>query len=442
MLEEVFPGMRIGAFVWKTRAGTRGEGSYFSQDNEYVLVFGAAGFRFGGTSPDLAKYTNDDEDSRGLWTSVALQTNKDRFERPNSFFPVQNPKTGHWHPCNPNRVWGFQLRSMGTARGATFEDLFEAKKLLFSREGEFVEYRTKAELLAAIKGKFAHPYLTADLPNLEFWVGKPIALGSVRKKQFLSELKQDTKPTSSWIDSLGGEAEDPEVVILRSGMTQEGTRAITEIFGARVFNYAKPTSLIRGLIEQSTSPGDIVLDFFAGSATTAQAVMELNAADGGDRRFIMASSTERTADEPDKNICRDVTAERIRRLNASTEGTGNDLSAEFAYLRCREIEFTDIDYSDGLEPAEAWNALEALHSLPLTPHKADRKWQAHEGEDVTLVQVDKFAADLLSYLEGLAARRVNAFVYAWAPGQVRDAIGGVDFEVRPIRDTLVRRFQQ
>ena len=80
-----------------------------------------------------------------------------------------------------------------------------------------------------------------------------------------------------------------------------------------------PILRVRCLVRQSTGPDDLVLDFFAGSATTAQAVMELNAEDGGSRRFIMVSSTEATEDDPDKNLCRDVTAERIRLLNASDD---------------------------------------------------------------------------------------------------------------------------
>ncbi|WP_275450868.1 DNA methyltransferase, partial [Pseudomonas syringae] len=56
------------------------------------------------------------------------------------------------------------------------------------------------------------------------------------------------------------------------------------------------------MLSQATRPGDIVLDFFAGSGTTAQAVLALNAEDGGARRFILCSSTEATSKEPDKNL--------------------------------------------------------------------------------------------------------------------------------------------
>jgi adenine-specific DNA-methyltransferase len=92
---------------------------------------------------------------------------------------------------------------------------------------------------------------------------------------------------------------------------------------------------MRGLIDQSTGPGDIVLDFFAGSGTTAQAVVELDRKEAEaakkekmpapePRRFILVSSTEATTDEPDKNICRDVAARRLAALGI-----------DFAYLRSK-----------------------------------------------------------------------------------------------------------
>lgn len=116
MLDQTLPGMRRGSFVWKTRAGTKGEGAFLSQDHEHVLVFANPGFRFGGTPADTSKYVNHDKDRRGKWLSVALQTNKNYVQRGNSYFAVQNPRTGHWHPCNPDRVWSFQTRAHGTAR--------------------------------------------------------------------------------------------------------------------------------------------------------------------------------------------------------------------------------------------------------------------------------------------------------------------------------------
>ena len=445
MLDEVLPGMRIGSFCWRTRAGTRGEAPFFSQDNEYVLVYGGRDFAFGGVATNRSKY-NDDGDGLGPWTSVALQTNKDYIERPGSYFPVPHPTNENWHPCNPNRTWSFQLRASGTARGATYEDMLESGIILFSNEDDFFFHDSMSDLLECIRSKKTHPYLREDLPDLDFWVNRRIGAGTVRKKQFLRDLKTGLKSVSSWIegnDALDGDSE--EVTILKSDMTTGGTTSITKLFGRRVFNFAKPPSLLKALVKQSTGPGDFVLDFFAGSATTAQAVMDLNAEEPGDeRRFIMVSSRENTDKEPDKNLCRDITSERIRRLNGSVDPAYADYHAEFAYLRCADIAFEDIDYD--LDPATCWTALETLHGLPLTPYETDRPWQLHTGETVTLVYVNGFTPDIVPMLRELAGRRASVFVYAWAPGQLRDALsrdaGDVDIDINSVRDTLVRRFRQ
>jgi adenine-specific DNA-methyltransferase len=196
--------------------------------------------------------------------------------------------------------------------------------------------------------------------------------------------------------------------------------------------------LLRQLIEQSSNDGDVVLDFFAGSATTAQAVMEINAEEAGSRRFIMVSSTEASSNEPDNNICREVTAERLRRLNALNTGKYADMSAAFAYLRTREIDFDALNTD--LAPAEAWNALEAMHDLPLTPYNEARGWDEHVGDGLTLILADRTEESMIARLRELAAARANVFVYSWAPGQVRNVLGPVDFDVLPVRETLVKRF--
>jgi adenine-specific DNA-methyltransferase len=108
------------------------------------------------------------------------------------------------------------------------------------------------------------------------------------------------------------------VAIQRSRHTQDAKQEIHDILQFEnttdVFSTPKPVALMERIMRIATKPGDIVLDFFAGSGTTAQAVLNLNKEDGGNRRFILVSSTEATAETPDKNLCRDVCAERVRRV--------------------------------------------------------------------------------------------------------------------------------
>ncbi len=168
--------------------------------------------------------------------------------------------------------------------------------------------------------------------------------------------------------------------------------------------------------------------------------MELNREDGDDRRFIMVSSTEASREEPDRNLCRDVTSERIRRLNAANGKKQMRLTAEFAYLTTRTILFEDLNYE--LKGDEAWAALEAIHDLPLTPFDPGSAYQIHDADEVVLVYVDRFAPELIERLRALGEARRNVFVYAWAPGQIAPHLAGLNLEVKPVRETLVKRFQQ
>jgi len=169
--------------------------------------------------------------------------------------------------------------------------------------------------------------------------------------------------------------------------------------------------------------------------------MELNAEDGGERRFIMVSSTEATAEEPDRNLSRDITARRIRLLNAADEDSKYaDLVAEFAYLRARHIAFPDLDYD--LKPQEVWNTLQTIHDLPLTPYEQLTDWNEQSNETITLIYVDKVSKPLIARLEELIEHRRSTFVYSWAPGQIDQEVAGRDIELLSVHEVIVKRFQQ
>jgi adenine-specific DNA-methyltransferase len=108
MMDEVMPGRRVGSFVWKTRSGSNDEtGARLSNDHEHVLVYANQSFAFSGESKDLTQYKNPDSDPRGPWKTGDLTKSHTYLERKNGYYPIQNPETGVWYPCNPSRVWAF-----------------------------------------------------------------------------------------------------------------------------------------------------------------------------------------------------------------------------------------------------------------------------------------------------------------------------------------------
>lgn len=237
-------------------------------------------------------------------------------------------------------------------------------------------------------------------------------------------------------DEAGKERGSKPYSIIDGPYTQEGTAEIRDIFGdGKTFSFPKPSGLVSHLI--SYMPDDaVVLDFFAGSGTTAHAVARLNAKDGGTRKFILVSSAEATADEPEKNLCRDVCAERVRRVmggytNAKGEGVIG-LGGAFAYLRARRIPKHRLALK--LEHGEVWNALQLIHGQPVST------WQssgfAHAGDIAYLANFQ--VASLAQMHEWRAQAEVRAVLYSWAPERL--AATTPDLDLRPIPQALRERF--
>jgi adenine-specific DNA-methyltransferase len=124
--------------------------------------------------------------------------------------------------------------------------------------------------------------------------------GMPRRKKFLTDVQQGLVPETLW--------KYTEV-----GHTQDAKRELLELFKEDLFQTPKPTGLIKHAAKMSTGEDDLILDFFAGSGTTAQAVLELNAQDGGNRKFILVQLPEPTG-RKDFSTIADITKERVRRV--------------------------------------------------------------------------------------------------------------------------------
>lgn len=207
------------------------------------------------------------------------------------------------------------------------------------------------------------------------------------------------------------------------------------------FNTPKPVELVERVMRLMGDKEICVLDFFAGSGTTAHAVAKLNAEDGGNRRFILVSSTEATDDQPNKNICRDVCAERVRRVQGGYKNAKGEavegLGGGFAYLRARRIPPHRL--ATRIEHAEVWNALELMHALPLSPWSGT----GFQGTSVTtgaMAYIADAGAEsrqaLMAWLQTQAGTRTT--IYSWTPERLRALAPDADWA--PIPESLRLRF--
>ena len=166
-----------------------------------------------------------------------------------------------------------------------------------------------------------------------------------------------TKTTNGW--SLHHKVYMKGGQVLRSILTDNGNNRsaveqVTNLFNALYFDYPKPTQLIKLFAKLSTSVNDIILDFFSGSATTAHAVMLLNAEDGGNRKFIMVQLPEKCDEKSEaykagyKNIC-EIGKERIRRagekIKAENGLTAQNLDVGFRVLKRDSSNMQDVYYN-------------------------------------------------------------------------------------------------
>ncbi|MDX9708753.1 MAG: site-specific DNA-methyltransferase [Trichloromonas sp.] len=440
ILDQTLPGMRVGSLVWRKRRPSNAANMdfFFSNDHEHVLIYAGPQFQFAGAEKKWSGYTNWDEEKQDHWASSDLTLGFSREQRPNLYFPLYNPKTDTWYPCDPNRVWVYALRErLGDrdVRTQPMDDMIAQSRVHFPEESSPACYQSVEEIEVAIAGGAAPPFLGFE-PNKEFWVGKRIGFNKPRFKRFKNDLKRDTQPLSSWIAEVG-KAEVGESYSFETGMTAEGTKALRAMGLSADFSYPKPPSLIKALVGQAAGENDLVMDFFAGSGTTAQAVLELNREDGGNRRFVMVSSTEATAAEPEKNICRDVCAERIRRViegYGGKEGTGGD----FAYLRVRRIAqeavLTDIDHP------QVWIALQLIHRQHFAPFVEAAPLQVSLTPQGGLVYATQVSDDIVARILALAAAVPHLTIYTWQPGLLRGRITLEGVTIEQIPHYLVSRF--
>lgn len=285
----------VACFIWKSRQNKDNRNiTGVSIDSEYILCYSKkSGDRvFKGTERKTEQYKNPDNDPRGPWTSANMVGLATKDARPNLHYDLINPQDGINYGC-PEKGWRYDKNSMAK--------LIESKRILWP-----------------------------DTPH-----GRP------RRKAFLSELSDDNLPGFS--------------SIIENGVfTNTATKEIHALLDGHWFDFPKPSILIKDFLQQTTFSDSIILDFFSGSATTAHAVMQLNAEDGGNRKFIMVQLPELTDEKSEaykagyKNIC-EIGKERIRRagkkIKEDSPLTTQDLDTGFRVLKLDSSNMEDIYYT-------------------------------------------------------------------------------------------------
>lgn len=456
LLEKIMPGCRRGSLTWRTKDTGNDAGGNLSQVHEHVLVYAKSKFEFKGNPIDTSKYRNTDNDFRGRWRPQPITCNKSLIERENLYYPIQDPKTGYWYPCDPDTVWRYstlsKVKDIQKLRSDPIEVLIEKEEIFFPEcePADVMRWDTREELINAIKSgkgpvlpKKKTPLFREDLPDIDFWVGKEIAPGRPSRKHFLNRKQKLTAPLSSWIAGINEDVTfnndfEDEVTTIRSPRGREGSDQIKEIIGNKAFEFPKPPTLIKNLVDQAATPDGIVLDFYAGSGTTAQSVLALNSEGSLNRRFILVSSTEATKNEPDKNVCRDVCSVRVKKV---IEGYGKQesLGGDFAYMRAVK---TPMDYlHDDIQHDQIWYVLQQMHFDQISAYDQSGVCQHKAVDDIEVIYVPEINDPCMEFLSktiGTTARQIK--LYSWRPAILRQEFSHAQIAVERIPEFLTDRF--
>lgn len=250
----------VAQLIWERAYSPKNDAKYISNSHDYVLMYAKyiEKFKIGRlprTEEANARYSNPDNDPRGVWKSTDMSV-KTYSESGN--YAITTP-TGRIITPPAGRCWSLSQKA--------FEEKLEDNRISFGANGD----------------------------------------GAPRIKTFLTELKYD------------GMAPQSILFYKDVGHSQEGRQELKKLFDDKgYFDGPKPVRLLNRLLTLANTDKDsIILDFFSGSATTAHAVMQLNAEDGGNRKFIMVQLPELCDEKSEaykagyKNIC-EIGKERIR----------------------------------------------------------------------------------------------------------------------------------
>lgn len=291
----------LAQIIWERAFAPVNLKKHFSPSHDYIICYAnnIDNCVCNGLKRDdssNSRYANPDNDPRGVWTSGDLSVGPAVTEK---IYEIITPSGRSVYPPS-GYCWRLDKN--------TFFEYVKDKRIWFGENGD-------------------------NVPRI---------------KRFLSEVKQGITPMTIW--------RFKEV-----GSSQDASRNLKKLFDDKAFfEYPKSVPLIERCIQLYSNKKSLILDFFSGSATTAHAVMQLNAEDGGKRKFIMVQLPEVCAENSEaykagyKNIC-EIGKERIRRAGKKIKEenplTTQDLDIGFRVLKCdssnmEDVYFTPKEYMD------------------------------------------------------------------------------------------------
>ncbi|MDF7811643.1 site-specific DNA-methyltransferase [Hymenobacter sp. YC55] len=218
----------VASIIWQKKYSPQNDAKWFSAMHDYVLVYAKnkelwRPYLLERTEEMNARYTNPDNDPRGPWKSGDFLV---KTYSADYDYPITTPS---------GRVVSPPSGSCWRTSRTNFQKLVDDNRISFGKDG-------------------------SNIPSV---------------KRFLSEVKQGVTPSTLWLRTEVGD-------------NQEATKEVRDLFNGLPFDTPKPTRLLKRMLDLGTRPDEqhLVLDFFAGSATTAHAVMAKNLEDGGNRKFI------------------------------------------------------------------------------------------------------------------------------------------------------------
>lgn len=307
--DEIFGGDNfVAEFVWKCRNSLQHDEPLVSKQTERIIFYtknrngwtAEKGYKLNRIRKpfDATEYKNPDNDPRGPWLSSGKTRNDGR-----SSYTVVSPT-------------GVKFTKPWIPSPAEFKRWEEDNLIWWGKDGNSIP--RKKSFLKDFNGN---------------------AISDILMDEYTDEIKGENslKRTKRW----------------EIGTTESGTKGEKNLFDGKVpFDYPKPWTLIKYFITISTNRNDLVLDFFSGSATTAHAVMQLNAEDGGNRKFIMVQLPEKCDEKSEaykagyKTIC-DIGKERIRRAGKKIKEenlSATNLDVGFRVLKLASSNMKDVYY--------------------------------------------------------------------------------------------------